>query len=86
MAGSQSTVVSLIFIVWGLITVVLVALLGYLATLSGEGRKAFGEAAAQDQHQHELMLIARKSRLTGGIIVLSVLSGALLLTCVGFSI
>jgi hypothetical protein len=33
-----------------------------------------------------MTLIARKSRLTGEIIVLSVMSGVLLLTCVGFSI
>ena len=86
MEGSQSTVVTLIFISWGVITVVLVALLSYLATVSSEDRQTFGGAPTQDHHQHELTLIARKSRLTGEIIVLSVMSGVLLLTCVGLSI
>jgi hypothetical protein len=86
MKGSQSTVVALIFIAWGVITVVLVALLSYLATLPSEDRQTFGEAPMQDHHQDELTLIARKSRLTGEIIVLSVISGVLLLTCVGLSI
>jgi len=86
MEVSQSTVVSLIFILWGVITVVLVALLSYLATLPSEHRQTFGDGPTQDQHQHELTLIARKSRLTGEIIVLFVMSGVLLLTCVGLSI
>jgi hypothetical protein len=86
MEVTQSTVVSLIFILWGVITVVLVALLSYLATLPSEHRQTFGDAPTQDHHQHELTLIARKSRLTGEIIVLFVMSGVLLLTCVGLSI
>jgi hypothetical protein len=86
MEVSQSSIVALIFITWGVITVVLVALLSYLATLPSEDRQTFGDAPTQDHHQHELTLIARKSRLTGEIIVLSVISGVLLLTCVGLSI
>jgi hypothetical protein len=76
----------LLYISWGVITVVLVALLSYRATLLSEGGNVFNDNATQDHHQHEMTLIARKSQLTGEIIVLSVMSGVLLLTCVGFSI
>jgi hypothetical protein len=82
----ESNVFPLLYISWGVITVVLVALLSYRATLRSEGDHVFNDTAAQDHHQQEMTLIARKSRLTGEIIVLSVLSGVLLLTCVGISI
>ena len=85
MDSSQSTVFPLLFISWGVITVVLVVLLSYRATLLTEDDRIFKETA-QDYHQQEMTLIARKSRLTGEIIVLSVMSAVLLLTCVGFSI
>jgi len=51
-----------------------------------EHHQTFSDTATQDHFQQEMTLIARKSRLTGEIIVLSVMSGVLLLTCVGFSI
>ena len=82
----ESTVFPLLYISWGVITVVLVALLSYRATLLGEGNRIFNGTAVQDHHQQEMTLIARRSLLTGEIIVLSVMSGVLLLTCVGFSI
>ena len=85
MDSSQSTVFPLLFISWGVITVVLVVLLSYRATLLTEDDQIFKETA-QDYHQQEMTLIARKWRLTGEIIVLSVMSAVLLLTCVGFSI
>jgi hypothetical protein len=85
MDSSQSTVFPLLYISWGVITVVLVVLLSYRATLLTEDDQIFKETA-QDYHQQEMTLIARKSRLTGEIIVLSVMSAVLLLTCVGFSI
>jgi hypothetical protein len=87
MGTSQSDVVfTLLFILWGAITVVLVVLLGYLATLpSQDGQDNVG-ATQQDQVQQEKALIARGSLLTGEIIVLSVLSGVLLLICAGSSI
>ncbi len=86
MESLRSTVFPLLFISWGVITVVLVVLLSYRATLLSEHRQTFSDTATQDHFQHEMTLIARKSRLTGEIIVLSVMSGVLLLTCVGFSI
>jgi hypothetical protein len=86
MEGSQSNVFALIYIAWGFITVVLVALLSYRATLLNEDDQTFADTATQDHHQQEIALTARRSRLTGEIIVLSVMSGVLLLTCVGFSI
>jgi hypothetical protein len=87
METPQSAVVfTLLYIMWGAITVVLVVLLGYRATLlCGDDRK-FVDANEQDYLQHEKALIARSSLLTGEIIVLSVLSGVLLLTCAGSSI
>ena len=86
MESLRSTVIPLLFISWGVITVVLVVLLSYRATLLSEHDQTFNDTAKQDQFQQEMTLIARKSRLTGEIIVLSVMSGVLLLTCVGFSI
>jgi uncharacterized membrane protein len=86
METSQSDVVfTLLFILWGAITVVLVVLLGYLATLPSQGEDHVG-ATQQDQAQREKALIASGSLLTGEIIVLSVLSGVLLLICAGSSI
>ncbi len=86
MQGFEATVFTLLYVSWGFITAVLIALLSYRATLLGEGDRLFNGAAAQDHHQQEMTLIARRSRLTGEIIVLSVMSGVLLLTCVGISI
>jgi len=86
MESLRSTVFPLLFISWGVVTVVLVVLLSYRATLLSEHDQTFSDVAGQDHFQHEMTLIARKSRLTGEIIVLSVMSGVLLLTCVGFSI
>jgi hypothetical protein len=86
MVGSESTVFTVLYTSWGVITVVLVALLSYRATLLSEGQQSFGDAAAQDRTLQEQTLLVRRSRLTGEIIVLSVMSGVLLLTCVGISI
>jgi len=86
MIASQSTPAAFLFITWGVITVVLVALLSYRATLLGEDDQTFANSATQDSREQELTLIARRSRLMGEIIVLSVMSGALLFTCVGLSI
>jgi hypothetical protein len=86
MEASQPAVFTFIYVLWGFITVILVALLSYRATLLGEDGRIFSEVTTQDHHQQEMALIARRSRLTGEIIVLSVMSGVLLLTCVGISI
>jgi hypothetical protein len=87
MGTSQSDAVfTMLFILWGAITVVLVVLLGYLATLPSQGDQNKVGATQQDQIRQEKALIARGSFLTGEIIVLSVLSGVLLLICAGSSI
>jgi hypothetical protein len=86
MDASKSSLFPLLYISWGFITVVLVALLSYRATLSGEADQTFTDSATKDSREQELTLIARRSRLMGEIIVLSVMSGALLFTCVGLSI
>jgi len=86
MEASKSSLFPLLYISWGFITVVLVALLSYRATLLGEDDQTFANSARQDSREQELTLIARRSRLMGEIIVLSVMSGALLFTCVGLSI
>jgi uncharacterized membrane protein len=87
MGTSQSDAVfTLLFVLWGAITVVLVVLLGYLATLPSQGSQDHVGATLQDQNRQEKALIARGSLLTGEIIVLSVLSGVLLFICAGSSI
>ncbi len=86
MVASQSTAAAFLFIAWGVITVVLVALLSYRATLSSHGDQKFGDPAKQDKNREERAVIAKRSILTGEIIVLSVISTVLLFTCVGLSI
>jgi hypothetical protein len=86
MDSSQPTVFALVFITWGIITVVLVVLLSYRATVLREDDQITMNTAEQDHTQHKETVIARRSLLMGEIIVLSVISGVLLLTCVGFSV
>jgi hypothetical protein len=71
-------------ICWSVITVVLVILVVYRGTLSSkEDDQIFIDAAEQHHYQEQLAIIARISRLTRPIIVLSILSGSLLLASVG---
>jgi hypothetical protein len=86
MEATRSTVFPLLYVSWGFITVVLVALLSYRATLSSHGEQKFSDPAKRDHHQEETAVIAKRSLLTGEIIVLSVISAVLLFTCVGLSI
>jgi hypothetical protein len=88
MQGAQSTVFPLLYSMWGLITVALIVLLSYRATLSVEMNQSSTNEAEQHRihEKHEQGRIIERSRLTGGIIALTVLSGGLLLTNVGFSI
>jgi predicted ABC-type exoprotein transport system permease subunit len=86
MEASQSTVFALVFISWGVITVILVVLLSYRATLLREDDPIFTVTSEIDHYQRQQSIIARRSRLAGEIIVLSVISGVLLLACVGFSV
>jgi len=87
MKGSQSSdVFTFIYILWGFITVVLVVLLSYRATLLKEEHATSSSEASQNESLKERKLLVRKSQLNGEIIALSVISGVLLLTGVGFSI
>ena len=88
MDDSKAAVFTLLYVLWGFITVGLIVLLSYRATLLKEEDHTSINAAEENHFRQELelALIVRRSLLTGGIIALSVLSGALLLTSLGFSI
>ena len=87
MKGSQSSdVFTFLYILWGFITVALVVLLSYRATLMKEEHVAPVHEDEPDDALNERKLIAQQSQLNGEIIALSVISGVLLLTGVGFSI
>jgi hypothetical protein len=82
--ASRSLVLDMLMISWSVITVALVILVVYRGTLSSkEDDQIFIDAAEQHHYQEQLVIIARISRLTRPIIVLSVMSGALLLASVG---
>ena len=84
MEASRSLVLDMLMISWSVITVALVILVVYRGTLSSkEDDQIFIDAAEQHHYQEQLVIIARISRLTRPIIVLSVMSGALLLASVG---
>ena len=84
MEASRSLVLNMLMISWSVITVALVILVVYRGTLSSkEDDQIFIDAAEQHHYQEQLVIIARISRLTRPIIVLSVMSGALLLASVG---
>jgi len=81
---SRSIVLNMLMISWGVITVVLVALVVYRGTLSSkEDDQIFIDAAEQHHYDEQLDVIARMSRLTKPIIALSILSGVLLLASAG---
>jgi hypothetical protein len=87
MKGSQaSDVFTFIYILWGFITVALVVLLSYRATLMKGEQASPVREVEQAATWNEGKLIARRSQLNGEIIALSVISAVLLLTGVGFSI
>ena len=69
---------------WGVITVVLVALVVYRGMLSSrEDDQIFIDAAEQHHYQEQVAIIERMSRLTKPIIALAVVSGVLLLASAG---
>jgi hypothetical protein len=81
---SQSLILDLLMISWGVITAVLVVLVVYRGTLSSkEDDQIFIDAAEQHHYQDQQVIIARISRLTRPIIALAVVSGALLLASAG---
>jgi hypothetical protein len=69
---------------WAVITLVLIVLVIYRATLaSREDDQIFIDAAEQHHYQEQQAVIARLSQLSRPIIALAVLSGALLLASAG---
>jgi hypothetical protein len=69
---------------WAVITLVLIVLVIYRATLaSREDDQIFIDAAEQHHYQEQQAVIARLSRLSRPIVALAVLSGALLLASAG---
>jgi hypothetical protein len=84
MQESQSVLLMLFMVSWGVITAVLVILVIYRGTLSSkEDDQIFIDAAEQHLYQEQQAVIAKMSRLTKPIIALAVISGALLLTSAG---
>ena len=85
MEESQSLVLTLLLISWGVITVVHPAILViYRVTLSSrEDDQIFIDAAEQHHFQEQQLIIARMERLTRPIVALTVLWGALLLSTAG---
>jgi hypothetical protein len=70
---------------WGVTTVVLIAAIVYRGVLSNrEDDQIFLDDAEQHYFQEQQALIARISRLKGPIIALSLVSGVLFLTTIGF--
>lgn len=84
MEQSESLVLTLLMVAWGVITAVLAVLVIYRATLSSrEDDQIFIDAAEQHHYQEQQAIIARISSLTRPIIALAVMSGALLLASAG---
>jgi hypothetical protein len=82
--ASRSLILNLLMISWGVITVVLVALVVYRGILSSrEDDQIFIDAAEQHHYKEQVAIIERMSRLTKPIIALAVLSGVLLLASAG---
>jgi hypothetical protein len=84
MQDSQSLVLTLLMISWGVITAVLAILVIYRGTLaSREDDQIFIDAAEKHHYDEQQAIIARMSRLTRPIITLAVISGVLLLASAG---
>ena len=84
MQDSQSLVLTLLMISWGVITAVLAILVIYRGTLaSREDDQIFIDAAEKHHYDEQQAIIAKMSRLTRPIITLAVISGVLLLASAG---
>ena len=80
MEQSESLVLTLLMVAWGVITAILAILVIYRGTLSSrEDDQIFIDAAEQHHYREQLDIIARITSLTRPIIALAVLSGALLI-------
>ena len=84
MEQSQSLLLMVLMVSWGVITAVLAVLVIYRGTLSSrEDDQIFIDAAERHYHEEQQAIIARMTRLTRPIIALAVISGVLLLTSAG---
>ena len=84
MVASQSELLNMLMISWGVSTVFLVVLVVYRGTLSSrEDDQIFIGGSEQHHYQDQVAIIARMSRLTKPIIALSVISSVLLLASAG---
>jgi hypothetical protein len=84
MQDSQSLLLTLLMISWGVITAVLVILVIYRGTLSSrEDDQIFIDAAEKHHYDEQQAIVAKISRLTRPIITLAVISGVLLLASAG---
>ena len=84
MQESQSVLLMLSMVSWGVITAVLAILVIYRGTLSSrEDDQIFIDAAEQHHYQDQQAVIAKMARLTKPIIALALISGVLLLTSAG---
>ena len=80
----KSLLLTLLSSSWGVVTVVLIAVVVYRGILSTkEDDQIFIEASEQHYYDEQQAIIARMSRLKGPIIALSVVSAALFLTTLG---
>jgi hypothetical protein len=80
MEQSESLVLTLLMIAWGVITAILAVLVIYRGTLSSkEDDQIFIDAAEQHHYKDQQAIIAQMTRLSRPIITLAVVSGALLL-------
>src|SRR5258708_16020515 len=84
MEQSESLVLTLLMIAWGVTTAVLAILVIYRGTLSSkEDDQIFIDAAEQHHYQEQQAVIAKMTRLTKPIIALAVISIFLLLPSPG---
>ena len=84
MQDSQSSLLTLLMISWGVITTVLVILVIYRGTLSSrEDDQIFIDAAEKHHYDEQQAIVAKITRLTRPIITLAVISGVLLLASAG---
>ena len=84
MQDSQSSLLTLLMISWGVITTVLVILVIYRGTLSSrEDDQIFIDAAEKHHYDEQQAIVAKITRLTRPIFTLAVISGVLLLASAG---
>jgi hypothetical protein len=81
---NPSVIVTILFVVWGVVTTVLFVLVLYRATLSSkEDDQIFIGAAEQVHAGEQRKLVAKMTRLRAPIIALTAISAVLFLSAVG---